>query len=59
MKHIKTIENLYLKARERFEQSGGKFGEATLNGRMSYGWGSFSDIREKYNVSIRDRKSVV
>ena len=61
MKHIKTIENLYDKALERYEQSerkyeheGGKIGEANLNGRMSYGWGEFSDLREKYNVTIMD-----
>ena len=61
MKHINTIEKLYLKALERYEKSerlyeyeGGKFGEANLNGRMSYGWGHVGQLREKYNVTIMD-----
>lgn len=61
MKHINTIEKLYLKALERYEKSdrlyeheGGKFGEGNLNGRMFYGRGSYSELREKYNVTIMD-----
>src|SRR5699024_3363334 len=61
MKHIKTIENLYLKALERYEKSerlyeheGGKFGEAILNGRMSHYYGHKGELEEKYSVTIID-----
>ena len=61
MKHIQTIENLYLKAKERYEKSarlyeheGGKFGEAAINGRMSHYFGHKGELEEKYNVTIMD-----
>lgn len=61
MKHIQTIENLYLKAQERYEKSersyeheGGKIGEAVLNGRMSHYFGHKGELEEKYSVTIMD-----
>ena len=59
MKYIQTIENLYLKANERYEKSenkypiaGSKEGFARINGRMHYGWGHTSELKEKYSVTI-------
>src|SRR5699024_10722693 len=61
MKHIKTIEKLYIKALERYEKSerlyeyeGGKFGEAILNGRMKHYYGHTGKLEEKYSVTIMD-----
>lgn len=61
MKHIKTIETLYNKAMERYhnsprlyEHEGGKIGEASLNGRMSFMFGAVGELREKYNVTVMD-----
>ena len=41
---MKTLEKLI----ERAERKG----EATLNGRMSYGYGQVGELREKYAVKI-------
>lgn len=44
MKRIKLIETLYNKAL--------KNGEATINGRMSLGWGQIGELEPKYEIYI-------
>lgn len=46
MKYIKTIENLYNKAL--------KNGQATINGRMSLGWGKVGELEPKYEIYINE-----
>ena len=59
MKYIQTIENLYLKANERYEKSenkypiaGSKEGFARIKGRLDYGWGHKGELQEKYSITI-------
>lgn len=51
MKYIKTIEKLLIKAQEK--------GEASLNGRMSLGWGMVGNLEEKYAIEIFRNKLIM
>lgn len=44
MKKIQTIENLYFKALDK--------GQATINGRMSLGWGMVGELEPKYEIYV-------
>lgn len=43
-----------MKTLEKLIERAGRKGEATLNGRMSYGYGQVGNLKEKYAVKIND-----